>query len=59
MDLLGKDSPGVGCYQTTAEQYSMYVKKSPNRGIKFGTAIRFNSMIRGHKKNMPSIPSIN
>ena len=60
VDLIGKDSPGVGCYDASADQIYKYIKKgSPNRGVKFGTASRFNSVIKSHKKNMPSIPSLN
>lgn len=58
VDLIGKDSPGVGCYDASADQIYKYIKKGSS-GVKFGTASRFNSVIKSHKKNMPSIPSLN
>lgn len=38
VDLIGKDSPGVGCYDASADKIYKCLKKSPNRGVKFGTA---------------------
>jgi hypothetical protein len=57
VELIGKDSPGVGLYETHADKIYKISKKNTKQGNRFGMATRFNSVIHG--KPNPKLPSFN